>query len=586
MTISSDFYVTGGNVPLNAACYVERQADKDIYDALKKGQFCYVLNSRQMGKSSLMVRAARRLKEEGAAVIVIELTSIGMNLSPEQWYDGLTSKLGGQLSLEDELEDFWDEHQHLGPLHRWMEAIRRVVLSHCPGQVVIFIDEIDVTRSLPFSADEFFAAIRQCYNARTDDAEFERLTFCLIGAATPTDLIRDVRLTPFNIGERIEVNDFSESEAALLLAGLGREEKQAKALLKRILYWTNGHPYLTQKLCKAVAEDETIDRPAGVDRICETLFLSARSRESDHNLQFVRDRMLRGEEDTAALLDLYRQVRERKKIRDDDTQPLIAVLRLSGLVKSLENYLWVRNRIYVRAFDKNWINANMPDAEKRRQKAAYKRGVIRTIFMVAMIIALIGGGIFWYLDEKVYSLEEAIDNTNIRLTKIIHVGERDGNIFMDIELSIMNSNNIKIRLRNGIFAFSLHSEYYSNTNTFNTKGTIIKEDENKEIGIDKKNQTIYLKEKAENAVILHLNMGRSKEEAFKKLTHIISCIKEPSIKHPVIDVEGKFDLGFSMLLSKGWSEIENIRIEWQITPEIQDNTKVLFEKALQDFSEN
>ena len=98
-SVSSEFYVTGGNVPLNAACYVERQADKDIYDALKQGQFCYVLNSRQMGKSSLMVRAARQLREDGAAVVVIELASIGMNLSAEQWYDGLTSKLGSQLNL-------------------------------------------------------------------------------------------------------------------------------------------------------------------------------------------------------------------------------------------------------------------------------------------------------------------------------------------------------------------------------------------------------------------------------------------------------------------------------------------------------
>ncbi len=401
-TSSSDFYVTGGNVPLNAACYVERQADKDIYTALKQGQFCYVLNSRQMGKSSLMVRAARQLREDGAAVVVIELTSIGMNLSAEQWYDGLTGKLGSQLGLEDELEDFWDEHPNLGPLNRWMEAIRRVVLPHCPGQVVIFIDEIDVTRSLPFSADEFFAAIRQCYNARTDDPEFERLTFCLIGAATPTDLIRDVRLTPFNIGARIELNDFTEKEAAPLAQGLGREEKQAKDLLKRILYWTNGHPYLTQTLCKALAEDRTVDRPAGVDRICETLFLSARSRESDHNLQFVRDRILRSGEDIAGLLDLYHQVWKRKKIQDDDTHPLIAILRLSGLVKSLENYLWVRNRIYFRAFDKDWIDANMPDAEKRRQKKAFRQGAIRAGLIAAMIIACICGGIVWYLDGYVW----------------------------------------------------------------------------------------------------------------------------------------------------------------------------------------
>jgi hypothetical protein len=358
MNSASDFYFTdGGNVPVNASCYVERQADKDIYTALKQGQFCYVLNRSQMGKSSLMVRAARQLLEHGASVAVIELTKIGTNLSPEEWYDGLMVSLGSQLNLEDELEDFWDAHQDLEPLCRWMEAVRGVLLAHCQGAVVIFIDEIDVTRSLPFSADKFFAAIRNCYDARIDKPEFERLTFCLIGAGTPADL----SATRFNIGIRIELNDFTEKEAAPLAQGLGSDEKQAKALLKRILYWTNGHPYLTQKLCKAVAEDQSADCPAGVDRICETLFLSPRSRENDHNLQFVRDRILRAEKDAAGLLNLYRQVWERKKIRDDDTQPLIGVLRLSGLVRSLENHLQVRNQIYFKAFDKDWIDAHMPD---------------------------------------------------------------------------------------------------------------------------------------------------------------------------------------------------------------------------------
>ena len=65
---------------------------------------------------------------------------------------------------------------------------------------MIFVDEIDAVRSLPFSTDEFFAAIRECYNRRTEDAELSRLTFCLLGVATPSDLIRDTRTTPFNVG--------------------------------------------------------------------------------------------------------------------------------------------------------------------------------------------------------------------------------------------------------------------------------------------------------------------------------------------------------------------------------------------------
>src|SRR5713101_5428008 len=83
-----------------------------------------------------------------------------------------------------------------------------------PSRVVIFLDEIDAVRNLPFSTDEFFAGVRECYNRRSEDPEFNRLTFCLLGVATPSDLIQDTRLTPFNIGQRIELNDFTSQEAA------------------------------------------------------------------------------------------------------------------------------------------------------------------------------------------------------------------------------------------------------------------------------------------------------------------------------------------------------------------------------------
>jgi len=60
----SNFYVTGGTLRHDAASYVERQADKDLLDGLLKGEFCYVLTSRQMGKSSLMVRTAQELRSQ------------------------------------------------------------------------------------------------------------------------------------------------------------------------------------------------------------------------------------------------------------------------------------------------------------------------------------------------------------------------------------------------------------------------------------------------------------------------------------------------------------------------------------------
>src|ERR1044071_9438747 len=87
--LSQGFYITGGTLDRDAACYVTRQADTDLLEGLRQGQFCYVLTSRQMGKSSLMVRVASRLRQEGRAVAQLDLTGIGQNLTVAQWYDGL-----------------------------------------------------------------------------------------------------------------------------------------------------------------------------------------------------------------------------------------------------------------------------------------------------------------------------------------------------------------------------------------------------------------------------------------------------------------------------------------------------------------
>ncbi len=384
------FYVTGGTLDRDAACYVVRQADQQLYDGLRRGQFCYLLTARQMGKSSLMVRTAARLREEGVGVAVLDLTALGQNLSAEQWYSGMLTQIGQQLELEDELEEFWESNRKLGPLQRWMQAVRRVALPRYTGPVTIFVDEIDAVRSLPFSTDEFFAAIREFYNRRTEDEELKRLTFCLLGVASPSDLIRDTRTTPFNIGRRIELYDFTGAEAAPLAQGLEREERVGAAMLKRILYWTGGHPYLTQRLCQAAMEDASVSGPDGIDRLCEELLFTSRAKEQDDNLLFVRERMLRSEVDLAGLLTLYVHAHRGKRLPDDETNPLVSVLRLSGITRVEGAYLKVRNRIYQRVFDRAWVMASMPDAEMRRQRAAYRRGLLRAAAVGAVILAIMG----------------------------------------------------------------------------------------------------------------------------------------------------------------------------------------------------
>lgn len=410
------FFITGGTLGQDTPSYVERQADTDLYEGLRQGEFCYVLTARQMGKSSLMVRTASRLREGGFSVVTLDLTMVGQNLTLEQWYYGLLNLTGRQLNLRQELRAFWVAYPELGPLQRFMQALEQVVLASLdreaepeeqerPGArgLVVFVDEIDSVLSLPFSTDELFAAIRQCYNRRAEEPELQRLTFCLLGVTSPSQLIRDVRTTPFNVGRRIELHDFREPEARPLAVGLQlgaaggplRPSPVALRLLQRVLHWTNGHPYLTQRLCQAVAEDPKVRDPRAVDQICRGLFLTPGARNRDDNLLFVQERLVNRTDDVAAYLDLYRRIRARQRVPDDETDPRVPELHLSGIVREEQGYLRVRNRIYQQVFDTGWIEARMPDAELRRQKAAYQQGLRRSAAIASAVVAVTGGLAAW-----------------------------------------------------------------------------------------------------------------------------------------------------------------------------------------------
>ena len=363
------FFTTGGTLHHNSPSYVERASDTQLFELLSRGEFCYVLTARQMGKSSSMVRAAMRLKEEGIDTLTLDLTAIGQNVNAEQWYDGLLVKIGQAMHLEDELEDYWMDHQRLSAVQRWFQAIRHVILPRIKKTMVIFFDELDMVRNLNFSTDEFFGAIRQCYNQRIEDPEYGKLTFCLLGVGSPADLMKDANTTPFNIGHRIPLHDFSLEETLPLARGLEQnpdDQERAARRLKQIHYWTHGHPYLTQRLCQAVMEHPSgkEEEPESiVDTVCSELFLSSRATEQDDNLLYVRERIRRSHLDQISLLELYESILRQQRIPDEDTNPLTSELFLSGLVRVEQNLLVVRNPIYAHVFNQEWIDRVRPIAE-------------------------------------------------------------------------------------------------------------------------------------------------------------------------------------------------------------------------------
>ncbi|MFB3133099.1 MAG: AAA-like domain-containing protein, partial [Rhodothermales bacterium] len=393
------FYVVGGTMKPDVASYVEREADDELFERARAGDFCYVLTPRQMGKSSLMVRTAGRLDAQGVRTATIDLSGIGgqdEQMTAEQWYYGIAHTLCLELSLDVDLKAWWSGVDGLPVLQRFSEFLRDVVLVHTTERVVIFVDEIDTTLSLPFT-DDFFAAIRACYNARASNSEYERLTFVLLGVASPSDLIKDAARTPFNVGHRIDLTDFTFDEARPLAQGLAAEAQQGEAVLQRILYWTAGHPYLTQKLCLLVAEEE---EAASVDGLVEAHFLKPEQRRQEPNLAFVRDRLIHADGDPRKLLRLYRRVRRGKGVEEDPLSLVQTALKLSGLViPRTDGTLAVRNRIYEQVFTTAWVQQVMPADWNRR------------VAVASLVLVLLGLGYGYFLPKPlIQTIQTAVDD--------------------------------------------------------------------------------------------------------------------------------------------------------------------------------
>jgi tRNA A-37 threonylcarbamoyl transferase component Bud32 len=238
----------GGAVPLDSKFYLLRPTDTLFLDALRRrDSIVLVKGARQMGKTSVLARGLQQARAEGSRVVVTDFQKLNASdlEAAEPFFVALGGLIADQLDLDVYPEDVWKPRR--APSVNFERYVRREVLEKIDGPLVWGMDEVDRLFTCPFGS-EVFGLFRTWHNERAVDptAPWGRLTLAIVYATEAHLFITDQNQSPFNVGTRLELKDFTREQVAELNARHGSPLRDAEEL-ERFYHLLGGHPYLVRR---------------------------------------------------------------------------------------------------------------------------------------------------------------------------------------------------------------------------------------------------------------------------------------------------------------------------------------------------
>jgi hypothetical protein len=239
--------MVSGAIPLNSKFYVTRTVDEQFMEALQRRHSIVLLKGpRQVGKTSLLARGIQRAREAGIQVVLTDCQKLpaAQMRNLEDFLLMVSTLLAKQLKLPMSPKSVWDSD--CMPTLNFETYFMEHILTSTKQPVLWAIDEADYLFHHPFSS-EVFSLLRSWHNERALNpiTPCHRLTIAIAYATESYLFIKDQNQSPFNVGTKLVLADFTLEQLADLNGRYGTPLRTS-AELQEFFNLVGGHPYLVR----------------------------------------------------------------------------------------------------------------------------------------------------------------------------------------------------------------------------------------------------------------------------------------------------------------------------------------------------